>query len=218
MNLVCTSFAPPKIRVFDPLNPFAKTSALPYVGGNLSPTVTVSELQNHPSPALLVDVRSATEFASGHIPSAINIPLDQIEARLDDLGRNFPIILICQSGTRARIAAGLLEPCHREIAVLDGGTKAWIDAGFPAVASVKTRWSLERQVRLGSGFFVLTGAMLALTVDPRWIFLCGFVGLGLTFAGLTDICAMGIVLEKMPWNKVSHCRIAAPAETSGSHL
>ena len=184
----------------------------------MSPTVTVSELRNHPSPAaLLVDVRSGSEFASGHIPGAVNIPLDQIEARLDDLGLNLPTVLICQSGTRARMAAVLLEPCHRHITVLEGGTKAWIDAGFPVVASVKTRWSLERQVRLGAGLLALTGAILALTVNPYWLFLCGFVGLGLTFAGLTDICAMGMILEKMPWNKLSQCKIAAPnAEPSGS--
>jgi rhodanese-related sulfurtransferase len=185
----------------------------------LSPTVTVYELRNRPSLALLVDVRSGSEFASGHIPSAVNIPLDQIEARLDDLGRNLPILLICQSGTRARIAAGLLEPCQRQISVLEGGTKAWIDAGLPVVASVKTRWSLERQVRLGAGLVVLTGAFLALTVNSGWLFLCGFVGLGLTFAGLTDICAMGMILEKMPWNKLSQCKIVGPnAQPSRSRL
>jgi len=108
------------------------------------------------------------------------------------------------------MTAGLLEPCHRQIAVLDGGTKAWIDAGLPVVASVKTRWSLERQVRLGAGLLVLTGVILALTANPRWLFLCGFVGLGLTFAGLTDICAMGIILGKMPWNSRSRCAIAGP--------
>ncbi len=77
----------------------------------MSPTVTVSELRNDTSTrALLVDVRSATEFASGHIPGAVNIPMDQIEARLDDLGRNFPLVLICQSGKRARMTAACSNP------------------------------------------------------------------------------------------------------------
>jgi hypothetical protein len=43
--------------------------------------------------------------------------------------------------------------------------------------------------------------MLALLVDARWAYLSGFVGLGLTFAGLTDFCAMGVLLQKMPWNR-----------------
>ncbi len=173
-------------------------------------TVTISQLRLNASPIQLVDVRSSTEFASGHIPGAVNIPMDQIEARLDDLAVNLPIVLVCQTGKRARMTAGLLEPCHRQIAVLEGGTKAWVDAGLPVVSSVKTRWSLERQVRVGAGVLVLTGVVLALTVNPLWVFLCGFVGLGLTFAGLTDICAMGIMLEKMPWNRRSHCPIGAP--------
>ena len=175
----------------------------------MNPTITASQLRRH-TPAQLVDVRSSSEFASGHIPGAVNIPMDQIEARLDDLSLNNPIVLTCQTGKRARMTAGLLEPCHRQITVLEGGTKAWIDAGLPVVSSVKTRWSLERQVRLGAGALVLTGVVLALTVNPLWVFLCGFVGLGLTFAGLTDICAMGIILEKMPWNGRSRCPIGAP--------
>lgn len=180
----------------------------------MEPTVSVSQLRNqaHAS-ALLVDVRSGTEFASGHVPGAVNIPMDQIEARLDDLGINGPLILICQAGKRARMTAGLLAPCQREIMVLEGGTKAWIDAGFPVVASVKTRWSLERQVRLGAGLLVIMGAILALTVDQFWVLLCGFVGLGLSFAGLTDICAMGIVLGKMPWNRQSQCSRTHPSTT-----
>ena len=111
------------------------------------------------------------------------------------------------------MTAGLLEPCHRQIAVLEGGTKAWIDAGLSVVSSVKTRWSLERQVRLGAGVLVLIGVVLALTVNPLWVLLCGFVGLGLTFAGLTDICAMGMLLEKMPWNGRSHCPTGAAPRT-----
>ena len=180
--------------------------------------VLVSQLRNRPSGvALLVDVRSGSEFASGHIPGAINIPMEEIEARLDDLDVNLPIILICQSGKRARMSASLLEPCQRQIAVLEGGTKAWIQAGLPVVASVRTRWSLERQVRLGAGLLVLAGVILALTANPRWVFLCGFVGLGLTFAGLTDICAMGIILGKMPWNRRRQCAIGGPpAEPSES--
>ncbi|MFZ0797117.1 MAG: rhodanese-like domain-containing protein [Terriglobales bacterium] len=177
----------------------------------MNSTVTVAQVRNQSSPqALLVDVRSGSEFASGHIPGTVNIPMDQIEARLDDLNRDLPIVLICQSGKRAHMTAGLLEPCQRQISILEGGTRAWIEAGLPVVASVKTRWSLERQVRLGAGVLVLAGAVLALTANPLWVFLCGFVGLGLSFAGLTDICAMGIILEKMPWNSRSQCRIAGP--------
>ncbi|MGA7399958.1 MAG: rhodanese-like domain-containing protein [Candidatus Sulfotelmatobacter sp.] len=185
----------------------------------MSPTTTVAELRTHSStPTLLVDVRSASEFASGHIPGAVNIPMDQIEARLDDLTANIPIILTCQTGMRARMTARLLEPCQRQITVLEGGTKAWIDAGLPVVSNVKTRWSLERQVRLGAGLLVLTGAVLALAVNPYWVWLCGFIGLGLTFAGLTDLCPMALMLGKMPWNRQPHCGIGVPHSQSSAPI
>ncbi len=197
---------------------FCPKSGSSLIGGDLEPIVSVSQLRNQASAAaLLVDVRSGTEFAAGHIPGAVNIPMEQIEARLDDLGVHVPLVLICQAGKRARMTAALLAPCQREITVLEGGTKAWIDAGFPVVASVKTRWSLERQVRLGAGVLVLLGAVMALTVNPFWVLLCGFVGLGLTFAGLTDICAMGIILGKVPWNKQSRCSLTHPAAASSGN-
>ena len=175
----------------------------------MSPSLTVANLHSQPpAHAQLIDVRSPSEFASGHVPGAVNIPMDEIESRLADLSTG-SIVLICQMGKRARMTANLLEPCQRQIAVLEGGTAAWIQAGFPVVTSLKTRWSLERQVRLGAGLLVLFGATLALTVNPRWLFLAAFVGLGLTFAGLTDICPMAEILAKMPWNGRSHCQLPA---------
>jgi rhodanese-related sulfurtransferase len=172
----------------------------------LSPSINAVKLHDQlPGQSQLIDVRSASEFGSGHIPGAINIPMDQIEARLDDLSPTVPVVLICQTGKRARMTAALLEPCQRQIKVLEGGTSAWIQAGLPVVSSVKTRWSLERQVRLGAGLLVITGAGLALTVNVNWLFLSAFAGLGLTFAGLTDICPMAEVLAKMPWNGRSQC-------------
>ena len=177
----------------------------------MTPSITVADLQNQlPANPQLVDVRSPSEFASGHIPGAVNIPMDQIEARLGDLHPNSPLILICQAGTRASVTASLLEPCHYQIAVLEGGTNAWKQAGYPIVTNVKTRWSLERQVRLGAGLLVLTGVVLALTVNEAWLYLSAFIGLGLTFAGLTDFCPMAIFLGKMPWNSRSHCPVTRP--------
>lgn len=157
-------------------------------------------------PEKLIDVRSPSEYATGHIPGALNIPLEQIEARLNDLGHD-PIILVCKGGKRARMAAGLLQPCFANVAVLEGGTDAWIRAGLPVVASVRARWSLERQVRLGAGLITLAGVVLGFTMNSVWFYLAGFVGLGLTFAGLADLCPMGILLARMPWNRAQSCSI-----------
>jgi rhodanese-related sulfurtransferase len=175
------------------------------------PTITATQLNQQHGHAQLIDVRSPSEFAAGHIPQAINIPMDQIEARLADLQPDVPLILVCQKGQRAEMTARLLAPCEREIAVLRGGTNAWIECGFPLVTNTKTRWSLERQVRFGAGFLVSAGILLSRLASPAWLFLAAFVGLGLMFAGLTDLCPMAIALRYMPWNRRTHC-----ARTSSS--
>ena len=149
----------------------------------------------------MVDVRSATEFASGHLPGAINIPLEQIERRTEDLEAHAPVVLVCQSGTRARQANALLETSGRELVVLEGGTSAWLKAGYPAVRSTAARWALERQVRLAAGLLGFVGVLLAVAVSPWWLLLPGFVGCGLVFAGCTGFCPMGEVLARLPWNR-----------------
>ena len=75
--------------------------------------------------AQLVDVRSAGEFAAGHVPGAVNIPLAEIERRLGDLNAKQTLVLICKGGTRAGIAAEFLKDKRGNLAVLKGGTEAW---------------------------------------------------------------------------------------------
>jgi rhodanese-related sulfurtransferase len=149
----------------------------------------------------LVDVRSAGEYATGHIPGTLNVPMEQIEARISDLILDGPVILICQGGQRACICAELIASKHKNVSVLEGGTSAWVADGHPVVVNSVSRWSLERQVRLAAGLLVVLGVSLSLVVDSKWIYLAGFVGLGLTFAGATDVCMMARLLAIMPWNK-----------------
>lgn len=173
-------------------------------------TISVEELTRlmESNPAVkLIDVRSPGEYATGHVPQASNIPLEQVEMRLADLGEG-PVALLCHSGNRAGMACEILADHHPEIIVVEGGTQAWIAAGKPVVSSSCTRWSLERQVRLIAGLLVLTGSILALTVSPAWGFLPLFMGAGLTIAGLTNWCGMAFMLALLPWNqpaKVKPC-------------
>jgi hypothetical protein len=69
------------------------------------------------------------------------------------------------------------------------------------VRNAASGWSLERQVRLVAGALVALGAALALAASPRWAFLPLAVGLGLTFAGLTDRCGLALLLGRLPWNR-----------------
>jgi rhodanese-related sulfurtransferase len=156
-----------------------------------------------------LDVRSPAEYSIGHIARTINIPLEQIEARMADIpGKS--IVLICEAGKRAEMASQWLVG-QRKVQLLDGGVKSWRTAGYPLVACAPCRWSLERQVRLIAGLLVLVGALLAVTVNTAWVYLSMFIGAGLTFAGISNICGMAIVLAKMPWNSESKLNQQAQA-------
>jgi rhodanese-related sulfurtransferase len=151
--------------------------------------------------AQLVDVRSATEFATAHLPGAINIPLEQVELRTADLETNVPVVLVCQGGTRAHMASALLAGSGKDLVVLEGGTGAWLKAGYPAVRNTAARWAVERQVRLIAGLLVAVGVLLAVAVSPWWLILPAFVGCGLIFAGFSGLCPMGEALARLPWNR-----------------
>ncbi len=59
--------------------------------------------------ALLVDVRSSAEFASGNAPGTINIPLSELGNRLGEIPKSVPVVLCCASGTRSGMARMLLK-------------------------------------------------------------------------------------------------------------
>jgi rhodanese-related sulfurtransferase len=160
----------------------------------------------------LIDVRSSAEFATGHLPGAVNVPMEQVEARTADIGGD-PVVLICEAGTRAQIVAGWLA-ARQPVSVLAGGTAAWRKAGFPLVTCSPCRWTLERQVRLAAGLIVLLATLLAVFVSSKWVFLAMFIGAGLTFAGATNICGMAVVLARMPWNREAKQGTSGITETS----
>ncbi|MBS1700244.1 MAG: rhodanese-like domain-containing protein [Armatimonadetes bacterium] len=171
----------------------------------MNKSINVKELNDmiqSREPIQLVDVRSPGEYASGHVPHAINIPLEQLEARFGDFTTG-QVAVLCQSGRRAGMACEILKSHHDGLLLVEGGTQAWMDAGLPTVCSVSNKWSLERQVRLGAGLMVLVGTILATLGYSAWIYLAMFVGAGLTFAGLTNICGMALLLAKLPWNRPS---------------
>lgn len=171
------------------------------------PLIDTSELQmlQRSPETRCIDVRSATEFATGHIPGAISVPLQELETRISDLSLAGRIVLTCKSGTRAEIAYALLECQMPNLLLLEGGTDAWERAGLPLVRSARCRWALERQVRLVAGLIVLTAITMGFWVNELWFLLAGLIGIGLTIAGATDFCGMGILLAKLPFNRRPSC-------------
>ncbi|MCL6505485.1 MAG: rhodanese-like domain-containing protein [Bryobacteraceae bacterium] len=164
----------------------------------------------------LIDVRTPVEFREIHAEGARLVPLDRLDPKAVMAERNGteerPLYVICRSGSRARqacekfIAAG-----HFNVVCVEGGTLAWEQAGLP-VRRGKKGISLERQVRIAAGLLVLLGAVLGFFVHPYFIALSAFVGAGLVFAGITDTCGMGMLLARMPWNRVAE---PDPGRTAG---
>jgi rhodanese-related sulfurtransferase len=84
-----------------------------------------------PEAPLVLDVRSADEYASGHVPGAKNITFDTVGARLDELGSPGEIVVYCESGRRAAKAEAVLEEAGFHVRHLTGDMKAWREAGHP---------------------------------------------------------------------------------------
>ena len=62
------------------------------------------------SGARLVDVRTPEEFAAAHIPGAVNIPVQDLERRMEELEpKDRPVVVYCQTGNRSGRAAGMLR-------------------------------------------------------------------------------------------------------------
>ena len=151
----------------------------------------------------LLDVRTPGEFESEHIPGAYNVPLDTLGEHAAGIraGVAAPVVLVCRSGQRARLAEQALAAAGMaSLHVLDGGMTAWAAAGEP-VHRGRPRMSLERQVRIAAGALAGAGGFLALLVHPLFAAVPAFVGSGLVFAGVTDTCAMGMLIARLPHNR-----------------
>lgn len=157
-------------------------------------------------PVQLLDVRTPAEFAEVHVCGAILQPLETFNAAQvaqQCVGTpQSPLYVLCRSGSRAKQAIAKLEAAGAtECVLVEGGTLACIEAGLPVERGQAVVISLERQVRIAVGCMVLIATLLGFFVNPAFLFLSAFAGAGLIFAGITDICGLGMVLARMPWNQ-----------------
>ncbi len=126
------AYAPPFSSAKDPVN------MLGYIAENLLTGLVESvhwhEVQDHAEQGyLLVDVRTAGEFARGSLPGAINVPVDELRERLDELGEK-DVVVICQVGQRGHVATRLLRDFGFNAKNLSGGYQTWHKS--PAAALV----------------------------------------------------------------------------------
>ena len=86
--------------------------------------------------AVVVDLRSAADFATGHLPSARHVEFAELQAKVGQLvkNKNNPVLLVCQTGQQSNKAVRVVQDAgYAEVHVLQGGLNAWQQAGMPVV-------------------------------------------------------------------------------------
>jgi len=167
----------------------------------ISPHEVSSLLKQDPRTKIL-DVRSALEFSQLHIEHSLNIPIDMISAKINELSQSRQnYLVLCHTGNRAAMAADMLiQSGIHTVKVMEGGIVRWQKEKLPVIKG-QGGMSLERQVRLIAGSLVLLGIIMSWLLNWTFIFVSVFVSSGLIYAGLTDNCLMGMLLMKLPYNK-----------------
>lgn len=96
------------------------------------PTITVDQVE---ADAYLLDVREDEEWAAGHAPTAIHLPMMDIPARMEDVPRDRDVVVVCRVGGRSgQVVAYLQQQGFQNVSNLDGGMMSWAAAGRPVVA------------------------------------------------------------------------------------
>ncbi len=120
------AYAPPYSSAKDPVN-MAGFVAENILHNKLS-IFYWNEMDNIGPDDILLDVRSSEEFASGSISGAVNIPIDELRARLDELPKNRSIFVYCEAGLRGYLAQRTLRQSgYGKVVNLSGGYRLWKD-------------------------------------------------------------------------------------------
>jgi rhodanese-related sulfurtransferase len=77
----------------------------------------------------IIDVRGPKEWAAGHLETAVNIPLAELDGRMGELDPGLPVLAVCGTGSRSEQAVDLLTASGFDAEILEGGTEALADAG-----------------------------------------------------------------------------------------
>lgn len=154
----------------------------------------------------VLDLRTAAERNTEYLEGSLHLPVQDLgEASfakvLQEVPGDKPVYLLCQSGRRAVMAIEKLNGSARELVIINGGINALKACDITFKQGDRHVVSLERQVRIAAGFLVVLGVVLGTLIAPIFYGVSAFVGCGLMFAGITDNCAMALVLSRMPWNK-----------------
>lgn len=92
------------------------------------PAMAAADVAQHMEqgqPLWILDVRTVSEFRTGHIPGAHGIPLGDLSKRLGEIPRELPIVTVCHSGARSSMAAKQLKKLGYDVYNMTGGMMRW---------------------------------------------------------------------------------------------
>lgn len=92
--------------------------------------ISVTELAAKPSP-VVIDVREPDEYAAGHVPGVIHIPMGEVVERVAEIPDDDTVYVICAAGGRSARVVEYLASREIDAINVEGGTNAWREAGLP---------------------------------------------------------------------------------------
>ena len=103
--------------------------------GTIKPAELYAQMQEGTAP-IIVDVRMPAEWMAMRIGAVVNLPINHLAELSSKLDPNLPVVAVCNSAYRSSLAAGILQrKGFKHVSSLEGGSAAWIEAGFPVFGS-----------------------------------------------------------------------------------
>lgn len=96
-----------------------------------TPEISIEVYAAQRAEGITVDVRERMEYAYGHVPGAVWIPMGQLASRMGELDRSKPVHVICTTGNRSKAMADLLLAAGFDAVSVTTGTAGWVAAGHP---------------------------------------------------------------------------------------
>ena len=96
-----------------------------------TPEISLETFVERQQDGVTVDVRERMEYADGHVPGAVLIPMGQLASRLGELDRSKPVHVICATGNRSKAIADLMVAAGFDAVSVAGGTRGWAESGHP---------------------------------------------------------------------------------------
>ena len=105
--------------------------------GTIKPAQLYAQMQDGSAP-IIVDVRMPAEWMALRIGSVVNLPINHLAELSGKLDPNLPVVAVCNSAYRSSLAVGILQrKGFKQVSSLEGGSAAWIEAGYPVFGSEK---------------------------------------------------------------------------------